>query len=140
MGDHPRACGEKPYAYLDSLKNPGSPPRVRGKEIGWNEKYLSAGITPARAGKSKYVCEMKIYHWDHPRACGEKDRLPVFVAADRGSPPRVRGKVVSFSSSILPMGITPARAGKSVSPGDAVIIVKDHPRACGEKNYFRRWT
>ena len=31
--DHPRVCGEKRASVLKRLKSPGSPPRMRGKEL-----------------------------------------------------------------------------------------------------------
>ena len=50
--DHPRMCGEKALSTFSSLKNSGSPPRMRGKvyigKINWAKKR----ITPAHAGKS----------------------------------------------------------------------------------------
>ena len=71
--------------------------------------------------------------WDHPRACGEKYRTNGFTWADRGSPPRVRGKVRCVFSHLYPPRITPARAGKRLSRSPAPFRFRDHPRACGEK-------
>ena len=69
---------------------------------------------------------------DHPRACGE-NQVPVErVVRLRGSPPRVRGKRDSMKREDLPLGITPARAGKTYSSGNRLMMGKDHPRACGE--------
>ena len=95
--DHPRVCGEKvcfsfrPTAFL------GSPPRMRGKG---SRPIFPTGrlrITPAYAGKSpKFRNRLDVYK-DHPRVCGEKTYRdsPTYPAA--GSPPRMRGKVLSGS-------------------------------------------
>ena len=50
--DHPRVCGEK--TQIGQVVHPdwGSPPRMRGKEVGVSGDGLQLGITPAYAGKS----------------------------------------------------------------------------------------
>ena len=68
---------------------------MRGKADGFHEKFGDLGITPAYAGKSisqwhrPYVCK------DHPRLCGEKDRVKHCGSMLMGSPPPMRGKVKS---------------------------------------------
>ena len=52
--DHPRLCGEKflaPYAYHYKA---GSPPPMRGKVVLARRGHVSAGITPAYAGKRRW--------------------------------------------------------------------------------------
>ena len=50
-----------------------------------------------------------------------------------GSPPRMRGKgLVGFELDIR-IRITPACAGKSLSPAPEKALPGDHPRMCGEK-------
>ena len=49
--DHPRVCGEKCSSKLLVKELSGSPPRVRGKDIGSTEQQQPPGITPACAGK-----------------------------------------------------------------------------------------
>ena len=73
---------------------------------------------------------------DHPRACGEKLGLDVSLAQMKGSPPRMRGKVVSHSGSQREDRITPAHAGKSFYREKQNYVEWDHPRACGEKAFF----
>ena len=111
--DHPRACGEKFSSTWSRGPTSGSPPRMRGKAlvaaVGVGEK----GITPACAGKSMYAPSILRAKWDHPRVCGEKFSSPRSLARLRGSPPRVRGKVlVPYYHDFRPL---------------------DHPRVCGEK-------
>ena len=71
-GDHPRACGEKQRGKPLYKAGAGSPPRMRGKVIGYNEKNILTGITPAHAGRSSQVMDVLEKQKDHPRACGEK--------------------------------------------------------------------
>ena len=52
----------------------------------------------------------------------------------RGSPPRMRGKVICGHHLAHNPGITPAYAGKSSAHNAASVIRKDHPRVCGEKS------
>ena len=91
--DHPRACGEKRARTAITVCLKGSPPRVRGKGPPCDNQAASAGITPARAGKSWCVNAGAGFFWDHPRACGEKHCQVQPLCQFQGSPPRVRGKV-----------------------------------------------
>ena len=50
--DHPRACGEKTVRRTVLFIILGSPPRMRGKGKFMSAEAVSAGITPAHAGKS----------------------------------------------------------------------------------------
>ncbi len=70
---------------------------------------------------------------DHPRACGEKKGKPLSKTDKEGSPPRMRGKAIHYRAGTLESGITPAHAGKSTISGHLRFLVRDHPRACGEK-------
>ena len=49
----------------------------------------------------------------------------------------MRGKVTVSSSSRVMIGITPAYAGKRLTPEHFSQHTKDHPRLCGEK--FDSW-
>ena len=71
------------------------------------------GITPAHAGKS----------------------LTTFDAGKLipGSPPHMRGKVKLHGDTKRYSGITPAHAGKRAGHRLGLILNKDHPRTCGEK-------
>ncbi len=53
--DHPRVCGEKGWTCIAHNTAQGSPPRVRGKVPMSRVMPLSAGITPACAGKSLFL-------------------------------------------------------------------------------------
>ena len=92
---------------------PGSPPRMRGKV-----RAISAFPSAIQ---------------DHPRVCGEKRSSLAHGRYRMGSPPRMRGKVLSGLATWLPIGITPAYAGKRPSRLRRDHERRDHPRVCGEK-------
>ena len=65
--------------------------------------------------------------------CGEKRYAEQRLGINRGSPPRVRGKVSFARRCHSQGGITPARAGKSCGVVAPPRTPRDHPRVCGEK-------
>ena len=71
--------------------------------------------------------------WDHPRVCGEKRRGLHPRRGRWGSPPRMRGKATFPSRRPAFRRITPAYAGKSYHSRYFLLVVRDHPRVCGEK-------
>ena len=95
----------------------------------------SVRITPAHAGKRERLAYIQRVPGDHPRACGEKIFGKSQAPIRMGSPPRVRGKVQIAGLHPQFDGITPARAGKSLSFVGIGTCLQDHPRACGEKGY-----
>ena len=111
--DHPRMCGEKRKRLLYQGFARGSPPHVRGKEKVSPFLFGNIGITPACAGKSIINYCVSCCVWDHPRMCGEKKRITGGIGRGLGSPPHVRGKAVPAAANVVPVGITPACAGKS---------------------------
>ena len=68
--------------------------------------------------------------------CGEKNRIIVQKDQARGSPPRVRGKVVQYLIVPPCRRITPACAGKRQAGKPVTVDEWDHPRVCGEKTGF----
>ena len=140
--DYPRVCGEKfrPGDTTNSLK--GSPPRMRGKAILSCCHRSSVGITPAHAGKRPPAARWNSLAEGHPRMCGEK--LPTVQQTEdiKGSPPRMRGKVLLAEPLCADVRITPAYAGKSGGHSLFVLSDGDHPRVCGEKpegDFFFLW-
>ena len=132
--DHPRVCGEK-WLWRSCFSAPcGSPPRVRGKDLGAGVDCCRSGITPACAGKRMIIVPVGETHRDHPRVCGEKLPRRQFSGRYEGSPPRVRGKEHKQEALMLSEGITPACAGKRRHPRRYLPTGRDHPRVCGEKN------
>ena len=109
---------------------------MRGKATTDGKQYDTRRITPAHAGKSRYLYYRKYNERDHPRTCGEKTFCLNAFCLSTGSPPHMRGKVslVDFIRSRL--GITPAHAGKRSTQSEIVKCGGDHPRTCGEKDTF----
>ena len=110
--DHPRVCGEKCPPGKFFFMTVGSPPRVRGKGLLQYDNIQKERITPARAGKRLLQFKAASKTRDHPRVCGEKCGFQGFQHGDKGSPPRVRGKVSAGKILLHDGGITPACAGK----------------------------
>ena len=106
--------GEKHLSGTTDNRPQGSPPRGRGKEVGYIPFVAFLRITPAWAGKSISQTSTMKPAEDHPRVGGEKTTLFRLFFGYTGSPPRGRGK--AFSGSMLSKlpGITPAWAGKSI--------------------------
>ena len=134
----------------------GSPPRVRGKGRDAGRHRRRHGITPACAGKRPPKSGWRLWHWDHPRVCGEKLRshlrssgrggiTPACAGKSSssfwcsgvsiGSPPRVRGKAGLVGGHADYERITPACAGKRWPEADVLANGWDHPRVCGEKQF-----
>ena len=111
--DHPRGCGENRLLTLHKTQTLGSPPRMQGKHV---SKIKSSGanrITPADAGKTLLSFFLSPFTQDHPRGCGENRSGGVELGKERGSPPRMRGKLTDNQKLHRRIGITPADAGKT---------------------------
>ena len=111
--DHPRVCGENDHSALYMPNPRGSPPRVRGKRHVSASMRASAWITPACAGKTPFHAFPSFISTDHPRVCGENSEGYTQTKTQNGSPPRVRGKLLSRAFFSLRQRITPACAGKT---------------------------
>ena len=131
--DHPRVCGEKESVNDGTAIRAGSPPRMRGKARSCQANTSVTRITPAYAGKSSNVPSAFRCGRDHPRVCGEKAFVRSCCASRTGSPPRMRGKVCTYSATEHGYGITPAYAGKCRPDPEPDAGTGDHPRVCGEK-------
>ena len=90
--DHPRVCGEKSGVDSRIEVLEGSPPRMRGKAGQVVNPGGCCRITPACAGKSFFFNSSSLLERDHPRVCGEKGWIVLFLIFGMGSPPRMRGK------------------------------------------------
>ena len=75
----------------------GSPPPMRGKDTVGKYQGIGSRITPAYAGKRKENAFFVSHNEDHPRLCGEKRCGWDGISGITGSPPPMRGKVLSQS-------------------------------------------
>ena len=69
--DHPRVCGEHPFAAGVRLRKWGSSPRMRGTPSYYAGLGHGGGIIPAYAGNTMSLKNVSLRCWDHPRVCGE---------------------------------------------------------------------
>ena len=112
-GDHPRVCG-KDFRILRLYHSRiGSPPRVRERLVSVTTKTRKRGITPACAGKTRRLGRLYPATRDHPRVCGKDPKSGKNIVFLKGSPPRVRERLIPFFHVLLATGITPACAGKT---------------------------
>ena len=132
--------GEKwKIGYL-SRNRKGSPPHGRGKVCSPQRSQPGLGITPAWAGKSLSGLKKGPAFKDHPRMGGEKRRLSECAQWAEGSPPHGRGKGLLRRVWLLPLGITPAWAGKRSGWLTVQSGPRDHPRMGGEKRQAQRFS
>ena len=106
---------------------------MRGKGLVVRAALPARRITPAYAGKSRAVIGGGHALQDHPRVCGEKSGRVRPWRKHKGSPPRMRGKVIRCEELARVVGITPACAGKRGGMYHTRQSRGDHPRMCGEK-------
>lgn len=130
--DHPRVGGEKCRGAPAATLPPGSPPHGRGKAFSVLRRQFRFRITPAWAGKRSSGPAFPSPRWNHPRMGGEKYDCTGQEFTNWGSPPRRRGKDRRLVVDVLPEGITPAWAGKSLasqpwSPPLWMMVIRPRP-------------
>ena len=130
--DHPRSCGKDPMRVFRILYASGSPPLVRERLESNMAVIKQLGITPARAGKTKLGTAQSADRRDHPRSCGKDLDYFVIFASNLGSPPLVRERLLYPANQKSFVGITPARAGKTLRCRRHTLGIEDHPRSCGK--------
>ena len=110
----------------------GSSPRGRGKPLRASLTCHGSGLIPARAGKTSWLSKPDCQATAHPRAGGENEYVTWLRAAQAGSSPRGRGKLLLELSGVVPLRLIPARAGKTMSCHCDMFVSPAHPRAGGE--------
>ena len=130
--DHPRMRGEDGnYAeYLTA--SDGSPPHARGRRRRRRRDPGEGVITPACAGKTRPEYVSRNRPPDHPRMRGEDQGPRTRPCLVFGSPPHARGRLHLSKPLIDLKGITPACAGKTMTPCLFRWLTRDHPRMRGE--------
>ena len=113
--DHPRSRGEYRSTPDYRITGGGSPPLARGI-LGFHvQGNYDRGITPARAGNTPAVNKIHRFFRDHPRSRGEYLHRLKISCCTTGSPPLARGIPTPQTVAIGQSGITPARAGNTVT-------------------------
>ena len=133
-------CGEQHFPVVSSCAPVGSPPRVRGTVGAWGMRLFPARITPACAGNSIVPQKSPSGSEDHPRVCGEQHIQKQTQIFEQGSPPRMRGTETSPNPCSTGYRITPACAGNSIYLFFLTLLLRDHPRVCGEQTTRSAWT
>ena len=111
---------------------------MRGKPKQTFRKPTRSRITPADAGKTVNPSSRRGVKWDHPRGCGENAATMIPYTAPRGSPPRMRGKLLQDAMTKCQFRITPADAGKTTQSLSSGRSLRDHPRGCGENRHVQK--
>ncbi len=122
---------------MKSMSASGSPPRLWGKPL---DRDLNAAInrfTPTPVGKTSRGARSRGRFEVHPHACGENTSGLTVIAAARGSPPRLWGKLLAGGRWGTPGRFTPTPVGKTGSPFGMAASEAVHPHACGENDSAR---
>ena len=132
--DHPRSRGNNPYTECKDIEISGSPPLAREQLCTGNWLKRSTGITPARAGTTGILKSHSVLIRDHPRSRGNNFYVSALVGVDIGSPPLAREQREYNRQSRKSSGITPARAGTTLSLCVFALFFRDHPRSRGNNH------
>ena len=129
---HPRSRGENEYVPTNGDVLEGSSPLTRGKLV------VNAVITwwlrliPAHAGKTWFVRIFAAIRRAHPRSRGENLIVDRPANPQAGSSPLTRGKLPSWTRSLLTARLIPAHAGKTSMTDRSPSKHTAHPRSRGE--------
>ena len=105
---------------------------MRGAHHGPPADLNRIRIIPADAGSTAPAAGIGAGRWDHPRRCGEHGDVTLMESNQRGSSPQMRGAHNIIPIVVQNVRIIPADAGSTARLIPYHLIVKDHPRRCGE--------
>ena len=106
-------------------------PPVNGKQV---REASHDGLIPAGAGQTPAPTSDATARWAHPRRCGADLNPDASMVYQRGSSPRVRGRLVSFLGVAAPVGLIPAGAGQTTCADSQRSRSWAHPRGCAADN------
>ena len=129
--DHPRSRGVYLLPVSRSNSRGGSSPLARGLQGGRPRPPPPHRIIPARAGFTRRASTPSSAASDHPRSRGVYSATKGGFGVVTGSSPLARGLRALSSRSRSALGIIPARAGFTVTDGEIVMWLWDHPRSRG---------
>src|SRR5262245_57786418 len=119
---------------------PGSPPRVWGRRLPFEESRPHIRFTPTRVGTTAPRASFAPLVPVHPHACGDDSLSVSPIVFGRGSPPRVWGRHRRLDFLSRPGRFTPTRVGTTYTPNASPIIAPVHPHACGDDFPGRNWS
>ena len=93
---------------------------------------IPPGIIPADAGSTSGPAYDPNSARDHPRGCGEHNRISSNNRSQVGSSPRMRGARLGMPMGSILVRIIPADAGSTYWCAGWRVLNRDHPRGCGE--------
>ena len=109
---------------------------MRGPHFFFCCKFSHNRITPACAGTTDQWVNFLLQLQDHPRLCGDHGLISSRLQWLLGSPPPVRGPRMIKLKVMVDVRITPACAGTTMPTSAIVVLLKDHPRLCGDHIKF----
>ena len=109
---------------------------MRGTRSRWRSGCGLRGIIPADAGNTFDAGRVPVPSEDHPRGCGEHPRYFLGVEPELGSSPRMRGTQSIKRKILVTARIIPADAGNTPCSCLLSHSRQDHPRGCGEHQFY----
>ena len=131
---HPRVGGENAEHRANSVDEPGSSPRGRGKHWSGVWEGIKQRLIPAWAGKTSTASCSSRARRAHPRVGGENAVLGLDQSLKYGSSPRGRGKLGNHARERSEAGLIPAWAGKTQCKSLIFCARSAHPRVGGENS------
>ena len=129
----PTRVGITGFFLYRRLDHSGSSPRVWGSRPCPRSSRLCRSVHPHACGD--HARPSKVCSWlsaVHPHACGDHFKVPVMVANESGSSPRVWGSRVLRLRQRRGPRFIPTRVGITGSNGGAASNRTVHPHACGD--------
>ena len=129
--DHLRVCGADGKVQDNATRDAGSPPRVRSRPTRRLGIAGRMGITSACAEQTLTSSTCPLTPWDHLRVCGADVPRCAMYQPTRGSPPRVRSRLLLAFDDLGDVGITSACAEQTRTPRPRTCPAGDYLRVCG---------
>ena len=129
---HPRLRGDHARPVSMSCPSRGSSPHVRGPQPGAPRHPRGQRIIPACAGTTRAGCGMPSRSRDHPRMCGDHQKLLDLMRTFQGSSPHARGPRHVRAARHGLQGIIPACAETTRRARSTRPSTRDHPHTRGD--------
>ena len=129
---HPHVCGDDGDRGGRHRNDPGSPPRVWGRQSGARPGGWSRRFTPTCVGTTASICVTHRCATVHPHVCGDDQAPGVDIERVVGSPPRVWGRLTAQAEAINSKRFTPTCVGTTCAVTSATSASQVHPHVCGD--------